>query len=786
MMIKLSHAGAASAQRIGNRNGVFDFYYYLMNLKAEPGAEDNSGLVVRLPDRRADRKRAGDVFFALLSQEGNAPLSASEQADLLDRAADVYFRAGGSVTAGMRAAGDAINEFFFARNLRNSSQGKQATAILNLGVYHGGVALVAHAGSTHTFFISNSRVAEFADESAGRGLGLSKSVELRFSQESIAAGDIVLFSPKPPASWTPALLAGAPQLNRNILRRRLLNQVNTELRAAIIEFQPGNGGLHPLRLRSAQTDVVAPQAQPVVDEAPVAAAKPIRAALETSQPPMSMPIEAPANEVPPVTVRAAETRPVEPGAEPSVSEPVARPSAATRRRARPEAHAGGLRTFLAGFLKTSRNVKRRMDGSVQRFTARVLPEKGEQLPKLSTTGMLVVAIAVPVLIVALATAIYIRSGRDEQQKALVYVAQQIADQAASAAGAEAQEFAWNEVLKQITEAEKFGQSEASNALREKAQSSIDALHGVRRLSYTSALAGGFDGQVEFTRLVVSSISGDLYALDALVGRVIRFESTRNGYVLDRNFTCGPSQVGAIIVGPLVDIVPLPRNNLYNADVMGIDATGTLLYCQAGETGSKPFASRLVADHGWGKITAMTLYNGQLYVLDPINNIIWRYDTLYDNFVDPPHQLDINLQNLISAVDLDVYEDDLFVISSNGQTSKCTFRSSYSWEMLCEEPAPYIITDTDGNRNPYDILEGTTITQTQTTYPLEPSLYILDQASNSVYRFSVAMQMQYRMSPSQASAGLFAGRTVSAFVVTPAQKLILAFSDQLYVADLPVP
>lgn len=760
-------------------SSVFDYYYYLMNLAVEPNPDENAGLLVKLPDRHADRKRAGDVFFALLTIEGGAGITAEQQNGLLEKAAERYFSSSGSVTAGIRAAVEPINEFLYARNLKSSGEGKQAAGILNLGVLHSGVAMIAHAGPTHTFFLTNAHVTDNTDPGADRGLGFSRSSSLRFFQHAIDAGDIVLFCPKPPSSWTPALLAGAPQLNRNILRRRLLHQVNGELRAGVIEFQAGNGELHPLRLRAGQASGSVPVMPSPSVEQPVAA---LRTQMATTAPVEPQPALA-------HTERASSFQPREEFpqmARPMAAEPEETPEIPHRARTpHPRRRRSGFQAWLANFFKQSRSAQKRVGTGVTTFAGRLLPESGEKVPHLSNLSLLLVAIAIPVLIVALATTIYIRSGRDEQQKALVYVAQQIADQAVNATGAESQRFAWQEVLKQVGEAEKYGQSEASRTLRQQAQNAMDKLDGIRRLDYRPAMAGGFDSQVAFTQLVTSP-SGDLYALDALIGRVIRFESTQNGYVLDRAFTCGPNQIGAVIVGPLVDIVSLPRNNPFNASILGIDANGTLEFCSSEDGKTDSSATTLVSDHGWGKITAITLYDGSLYVLDPINNVVWRYDSLSNNFANAPHPLEIVVQDLINAIDISIYEDDLFLLHTNGQTTKCTYRSPFSWEMECKEPAAYIINDADQNRTSFNTLAGAQLTQMQTTYPLEPSLFILDQANNAVYRFSVAMQMQYKMSPSLTSKTTLPATSATAFTVNANQQLILAFNNQLFIAELPMP
>ena len=48
--------------------------------------------------------------------------------------------------------------------------------------------------------------------------------------------------------------------------------------------------------------------------------------------------------------------------------------------------------------------------------------------------------------------------------------------------------------------------------------------------------------------------------------------------LDTAFNCQPGSYGGYQVGPMIDLLALPKVNALNASVLGIDATGTLLYC----------------------------------------------------------------------------------------------------------------------------------------------------------------------------------------------------------------
>src|SRR4030067_432041 len=71
---------------------------------------------------------------------------------------------------------------------------------------------------------------------------------------------------------------------------------------------------------------------------------------------------------------------------------------------------------------------------------------------------------------------------------------------------------------------------------------------------------------------------DLFMLNAVTGAVMRAEfSEGRGFEIDRSFSCAPGVYGSYTVGSLVDIMAMPTLNSMNATVLGIDATGNLLY-----------------------------------------------------------------------------------------------------------------------------------------------------------------------------------------------------------------
>lgn len=269
---------------------MFDLYYFPICINAGREESDLPGLLVSQPPRRAARLRSGDLLIALFSQAGSTPLAPAAAQELLARLAETYYATPGSVTSGMRAAIEEVNETLLNRNLRaNRGENWQSLGILNLAVIHNEQVLMALAGPTHTFVLTRAQVQDLTDGGmAGRGLGASRAVTPRYLQAEIQPGDLLVLSPNPAATWTEKTLAGSPVLTLDALRRRLLNQVGPELRAAVIQLQSGKGVVHRLKPRpilSMASETPAPPARPQPQPSGAAGE-----AASTPRPPLQRPV----------------------------------------------------------------------------------------------------------------------------------------------------------------------------------------------------------------------------------------------------------------------------------------------------------------------------------------------------------------------------------------------------------------------------------------------------------------------------------------------------------------
>lgn len=248
---------------------MYDIYYFSLT----PTTSDLPGLLVTSAPRKADRHRQRDYLAVLLTLVGRHPLDEAGQKNLVLKLVETYYSTSKTITAGMRQAVEVLNNTLLEFNRNGIRDGWSVTGLLNLAIQHEDRVYVVNIGPTHTFFLGHHDVYDWGDNGGPRGLGLSNQVNLRYYSESLEPGDLLVFSPAPPASWTPAALQGSPALTFDHLRRRLINQAGPNLQAGVIQFKTGVGEIHAMRLR--------PVARPVVVESQPQPSVPVEARMQT-------------------------------------------------------------------------------------------------------------------------------------------------------------------------------------------------------------------------------------------------------------------------------------------------------------------------------------------------------------------------------------------------------------------------------------------------------------------------------------------------------------------------
>jgi hypothetical protein len=426
-------------------------------------------------------------------------------------------------------------------------------------------------------------------------------------------------------------------------------------------------------------------------------------------------------------------------------------------------------------LNAWRRSTQRMSAGMRSFLPRLLPgnEAGVSNP-IPGYVMAFIALAIPLVVVTAAMVVYLRFGRSAQYENYLAQARTARDQAASISDPVLRRDGWQSVLLYVDKAESYRHAPETDTLRTEAEAQLDSLLGVVRLQFQQAFNNGLG--IEISRMAATD--NDLYLLDARTGEILHAELTGRGFQRDSTFSCKPDAYGGYQVGPLVDILALPLYNSVDATVVGVDATGNLLYCGPGQV---PRAIPLPPpDTNWGRVTAMTLDAGNLYVLDAPSRAVWVYSGKDGAFVDRPYFFFTEqIPEIQDGIDLIVKDDSLYLLHADGHLSTCSYSRLEAVPTRCQDPAPLT--------NPYpayaDLFAQEHITQMMYTSPPDSTILLLGADSQGVLRLTPAsLELQNQIRPAAGNSNPLPSGPVNAMTAGPNHVLYLAVKDQVYFAQ----
>jgi hypothetical protein len=394
--------------------------------------------------------------------------------------------------------------------------------------------------------------------------------------------------------------------------------------------------------------------------------------------------------------------------------------------------------------------------------------------------MAFIAIAVPLIIVTVASVVYFQRGRAIQFEAYFVQARQAALGTQNQTDAQVLREAWSSTLLWLDKAETYQTTADSQALRQQAQTALDGLEGISRLAYQPAILGGLASTVQVSRMIATN--NDLYMLDASNGRVIRASLTGRGFEVDPEFRCEPGPSGSTVIGPLLDIAPLPKGNEFKAAIMALDGNANLLYCIPGEA---PLSAPLAPpENNWGRIQAFTYDLSNLYVLDPQLNSVWVYAGGNGTFGDSPYSFfDEEAPPMADVIDLAVNNTDLYLLHADGHLTLCTLSYITTAPTRCSDPAPY--TDArPGRPGTVPILPVANFQQILFTDPPDPSIYMLDPSSASIFHFSLRLNLQRQMRPTSHPDTPLPNQPATAYAVSSNRSAFIAYGNQVYYTLIP--
>jgi hypothetical protein len=791
---------------------TIQFDINLLALARQAGHDQTGlpGFFAVTPPRRPARGRNEDYLIILLSCTGGAPFPSNLQDQWFEQVSRVFYQTPGSVTAALRAAAGALNQLLFDRALRGAGA-RQGLGLLTLAVVHGEQIIRAQCGPQHAFALAPDRYEHFFDpENAGSGLGVSRTVAIRFFQTALHANEYILVAHQLPSGWEDPVLQGIYGQGLEGLRRRLLGAAGLEVSAILIQAQAGKGHMRLLKPKPmpppVAAEATAPPDSPAPSEAqgasipaatdvlitpppaPPAAAPPEQApaeesALPTDEKPAASQESTPSMAAPQAQIPAPAA--AEPTAATSLS-PAPVVAAGTRRLndrtpSKPIRRRKSLVVLAAAPVRKAFDALGRLLGRTGKAIAsglrlllkRILPDEG--LFHLSSSTMIFFAVAIPVIIAIVGAMMYLERGRNLQYQSYYDQAFDLALEAGKLQDPAQQRAAWGLVLIDLNTADTFRATSDSKALRLEAQQALDKIEHVTRIDLQPAIRGELDKSVQVSRIVATNDA--LYLLNLTYSNVIRAIDTSKGYEVDPNFRCGKGTYGTIVVGPPVGLVGLPKGNANQADILGLDENGTRMYCGTGS--NLPLAKRVTLPSLWQKPSAITLNpdNLNLYVLDIPANQVWIFqneETAEDLL---PFFDEDNPPNLKDVIDIASASGDLFLLHADGQVSRCTYGSI---EAIVTRCVPVNFTNLPGGRPDGNSVEGTQLWQLVYAPPPGPSLYMLDAANQSILHISLLgnFQSQYR------SQNPLPAQPAIALAVSPRRTVFVAVGNQIYYTNLP--
>lgn len=781
------------------------FILYRLNGQEQSGLP---GLMAFAPPRRAARGRERETLLVSLLLNGNTPFPSEEYEKLTAAAAAAYHSTHGALTTALRAAAESINGALLERNLSTTGRGQYAIGWLTLACLRESQLTILQCGPTHVLSFSGGATRHLHDPVlSGKGLGLGQSLNQFYSQIQLQPGDRLLICPKLPPAWENALGSDRGLSPPESTRKRLLALVDGDVNGALIQATEGTGGMilsvdkaPPLSLpRPVDSAPAFSQPQPasppahiigqVREEQPSAYAIPPQPAHTDEELVEQLASAAMARQFPPSIPRA---KPSEPELEsiPRVDEEqepefetvdissAPRFSAEEIALRRAQGQRQIARVAVSG-IQAWRRATERVGSTLRKFLPNLLPG-GESDLSLPVPAMAFISILIPLLVVTIAVVVYLRFGRSSQYETFIAQAQVMRAQAVSETEPVQQLEAWNNVLNFVAQAEAYNVTSETLALRQEAQSQLDALLGITRLNFSPVFASGLNAQV--SRMAASD--SDLYMLDAAQGNILRATIGR-GYELDATFDCKPGLYGNNSVGSLLDLLVLPRVNTLNSSVMGVDAAGNLLYCAPGQV-AKAFALTPPTTN-WGRVTAMTLDSNKLYVLDAPARAVWIYNGREDAneeedtslFPDAPYFFFGNqIPEIQNAIDIAVSGDELYLLHADGRITYCAFSRIDGVPTRCESPVQLV------NRFPAygqtDVFAEAHFTQMLLTGLPDLALLLLDADGRSVYRLgSHGFELQAIF---ESAVGGFPVSPLGAMTFSPNHSLFLALDNQVYVTN----
>jgi hypothetical protein len=741
------------------------------------------GTLAQSPPRRPARGRSEDLLFLTLTAQAARPLPTGLLDQLAHLASEAFYGTPGSVTAALRQSAAEVNDHLLDLNQQEQPP-LHAQGRLIAGVLRGLDLYLCQCGVGQIVVVRPGQLTRLtSEEASNRPLGLSPTPFVRYHHLEVRHGDLLILTTAPPPGWSEATLSGLSGLDPTQALDRLVAASATDLTGILLRLtQAGETTVKgraaaavrpPLEEppRAVPTPPTSPgSTQPRPAPRPTTSAAPSA----TARPPA---VEAPAP-VPAASEASAAPRPrlrPQPGSAAAPRRPQAIPRQAVREPPRWRLALGGLGGRIG-------DAARAAVGRVNDLVLRLAPGLAEPSKpgELSPRILAITAVAVPLVVVTIASVVYFRRGRTQLFDEYLSLARSAAVSAQIKPTSEEAWPDWTSALNWLDLAEEYGQTEESQTLRTQVEAALDSLNRILRLDYRPTVSGGFGSGAHITALAATT--SDLYVLDQ--GRQLIWHAwfTGRDYEIDREFDClsGPGSIEEM--SRPVDLVGLDEPGAQPTQgIAAVDEDGTVVYCAP----DNPAAHSQLSppSTGLGRIQAIDVFGDTLYVLDPEVNAVWMYDASGGLFTESP-QLYFAEQgiDLSEAIDIALAQDQLLILFADGHVESCRRMvenetgGGVRIRVECEPNLQF--QDDRPGISPSAQIPGASAVEMVYGAPPEPGLYFLDSLSDSIYLYSMRLVYQGQLRPAEPFDEL-----PSALALGPPNDIFLAVGDQVYFAQL---
>jgi hypothetical protein len=621
-------------------------HLYVHDGKRLEGVPPGIAVETQSSSARAARGRDRDTLLVHLSLTSRETPPAALYQSVLEALVDAFYLSSGSVTAALRKAIRAANEYLMRHNVRMEGVDKQHGGI-TCGVLREEEVFVAQAGPALAFIAHQGQLERLPPQPPGdiSPLGISYGVDTRFYHSWVHPGDVLLlaepsFERHSDQAIGSAVIYEGISAGVNNLARMMGD--DKQARLLLVEFSADQLRRPPPPGRVSVADAVVKPPIPEVIPRPM-----------------------PSPERSPEPDLAAE--------QPSVAPP--------RPRVSIDVGGGVRKAASAVALAVARVI-----GGAGQVLGRLFSEGGAEGQAVkkdrgpSPVALAALAVLIPVVVGLIVVAVYMQRGRAEQFLDLLVAMEQESLLAQDAADdPTAARVHWERVMELSDEALRLRPShEVVLQFRLQSRDALDVLDEVTRLAVHSLYE--YQGQGTPSALTVQSLA--VYVLDDGVDYVYKHLLESDLQPVDE---MGPETVlfeqqavGGDAIGELVDLIWFPRSGEIREDTVAIlDSSGLLLNYRP--SWGDVLSSRLRTPAAWSNPVAMAVYGDNLYVLDAGAGEVWKYNAQDGGYPDEPtaYRFAVNEDDdpandvaLAEMVDMTIDRDgNLYLLKGGGEVFK---------------------------------------------------------------------------------------------------------------------